>query len=113
MVLIEAIIKPFKLDDVKDALEELGVGGMTFTEILHSGPPRHKGRSFSETSRDVDLAPKIKVEIAVPDHMAERIVEAICVHGSAGRNEDGKITIQEMNGAMRIRTGELDEEALS
>ncbi|MBI5250052.1 MAG: P-II family nitrogen regulator [Desulfomonile tiedjei] len=113
MVLIEAIIKPFKLDDVKDALEELGAGGMTFTEVLHSGQPRHKGRSFGDTSRDVDLAPKIKVEIAVPDHLAERIVEAICVHGTAGRNEDGKIIVQELNGAVRIRTGELDADALS
>ena len=113
MVLIEVIIKPFKLDDIKDALEELGVGGMTFTEILHSGPPRHKGRSFGEPSKDIDLTPKIKVEIAVPADIVERIIEAICVHGSSGRNEDGKITVLDLDGAVRIRTGELDGEALS
>ncbi len=113
MVLVEAVIKPFKLDDVKDALEELGVGGMTFTEILHSGPPRHKGRSFGDTAKDTDLTPKIKVEIVVPSQLAERIVEALCAHGSSGRNEDGKITVLLVNGAVRIRTGELDADALS
>ncbi len=112
MFLIEAIIKPFKLDDIKDALEELGVGGMTFTEILHAAPPKPKGRSFGETSKDVDLLPKIKVEVVVPAELAERIIEALCIHGSAGRNEDGRIMVERVNGAVRIRTGETDSDAL-
>jgi nitrogen regulatory protein P-II 1 len=112
MILIEAMVKPFKLDDVKEALEELGAGGMTVTEILQSST-KVRGRSFGGSTTDSDLVPKIKLEIAAPRVLAERIIEAILLHGSAGRTEDGAISVQTVDAAIRIRTGEADEEALS
>lgn len=112
MVLIEAMVKPFKLDDVKEALEELGAGGMTVTEILQSSPKVH-GRSFGAAPMASDLVPKVKLEIVAPCAMAERIIEAILLHGSAGRAEDGRISVESVEATIRIRTGELDQEALS
>lgn len=111
MVLIEATVKPFKLDDVKEALEELGAGGMTVTEILQTST-KGRGRSFG-ASADSDLVPKIKLEIVAPRIMAERIIEAILLHGSAGRTEDGRISVEPVEATIRIRTGESDKEALS
>ncbi len=113
MVLIEAIIKPFKMDDLKDAMEELGVGGMTLSEILQTVPPRPRGRSFGAPVTATDLAPKIKVEIAAPMHMLERVIEAICLHASSGKMEDGKIWAIPLSAGYRIRTGESDRDAIS
>jgi nitrogen regulatory protein P-II 1 len=113
MVLIQAIIKPFKLDDVKDALEEIGIGGLTVSEILHTAPPRHKGRSFGALSDKLELVPKIRVDIVAPAHLTERIIEALCIHGSAGKTEDGKITVSPVDATIRIRTGEYGENALT
>jgi nitrogen regulatory protein P-II 1 len=114
MVFIEAHIKPFKLDDVKEALDDLGVAGLTVTEVLQTGDSRARGRSFGARSgMPPDLVPKIKLEIAVPSHLAERVIEAICLHGSAGKTEDGTIVVERLQATVRIRTGELDEEALS
>lgn len=113
MILIEATVKPFKLDDIKDALEELGVGGMTVTEVLQTSPPRQRGRSFGASVTGTELVPKIRIEIAAPRALVERIIEAICLHGSAGRTEDGRIAAHPVDAAVRIRTGELDAEALS
>lgn len=112
MIVVEAVIKPFKMDDVKEALEELGIGGMTVTEVMHIASPRHKGRSFGAPSSSGDLVPKITIRVASPDHLLERIIEAICLHGSSGKLEDGHIVVQKVYAAVRIRTGELDEEAL-
>lgn len=112
MVLIEATVKPFKLDDVKEALEELGAGGMTVTEILQSST-KVRGRSFGGAPADSDLVPKIQLEIVAPRDMAERIIEAILLHGSAGRAEDGRISVETVEATIRIRTGEADQEALS
>jgi nitrogen regulatory protein PII len=112
MVLIEATVKPFKLDDVKEALEELGAGGMTVTEILQSSP-KARGRSFGASPTASDLVPKIKIEIVAPRALAERIIEAILLHGSTGRTEDGRITVEPVEATVRIRTGELDQEALA
>ncbi len=112
MILIEAIIRPFKLDDIREALDELGVGGMTVTEVLQSTSPRSRGRAFGSLT-DTDLVPKLKIEIVAPLELAESIIEAICLHGSAGRNEDGKIIAEAVDTAVRIRTGELDNEALT
>ncbi|HMK37684.1 MAG TPA: P-II family nitrogen regulator [Desulfomonilaceae bacterium] len=112
MVLIEATIKPFKLDDVKEALEELGAGGMTVTEIMQSST-KVRGRSFGGNAGSSDLVPKIKVEIVAPRIMAERIVEAILLHGNAGRAEDGRIVVEKVDATIRIRTGESDADALS
>jgi nitrogen regulatory protein PII len=113
MVLIEVIIKPFKLDDVKEALEELGVGGLTITEVLHVSPYKSKARSFGAGSTTSDLVPKIKLEIAVKKELAGRVIEAICLHGSSGKTEDGIIAAQVIAAAIRIRTGETDLDALS
>jgi nitrogen regulatory protein PII len=113
MVLIEAILKPFKLDDVREAIEELGVGGMTVTEVLQTAPPTHRGRSFSTPRPTGDMVPKIRVHVAAPAALAERVIEAICLHGSTGKNEDGLIVVETIHCAVRIRTGDADEDALS
>jgi nitrogen regulatory protein PII len=113
MVFIETFIKPHKLDDVKEALEELGVGGMTVIEVLQEAESRLRGRSFGAGRVPTDLIPKIKLEIAVPSDLAERVIEAICLHGGSGKTEDGKIFVTRVDGAVRIRTGETDEDALS
>ncbi len=112
MVLIEAIIKPFKLDDLKDALEEIGIGGMTITEVLQTVPPRPKGRSFGAMISTLDLQPKIKIEVAASHELVSGVIEAICLHGSSGKNEDGIISVTPVGGSVRIRTGEYDEDAL-
>ena len=113
MVLIEAVIKPFKLDDLKEALEELGVGGMTVTEVMQTAAPKAGRRSADSPGTDWDMIPKMKVEIAAPRDMTERVIEAICLHGSVGKSEDGKVMVEQVEGTMRIRTGDLDADALS
>lgn len=113
MVLIEVYLKTFKLDDVKEALEELGVGGMTITEVVQVSPSRPRGRSFGAPGPLSDMVPKIKLEIAAPRHLLERIIEAVCLHGSSGRLEDGTIVVTAMEGSVRIRTGESGDEAIS
>jgi nitrogen regulatory protein PII len=114
MLVIEAHIKPFKLDDVKEALDELGVAGVTVTEVMQTGDSKVRGRSFGARGGiPSDLVPKIKLEIAVPRQLAERVIEAICLHGSAGRTEDGNIVVERLETTIRIRTGEFDEAALS
>jgi len=113
MILIEAFIKPFKLDDIREALEELGVGGMTVTEVMQTAPPATRGRSFGGPGIASDLVPKIKIEVAVSAELAERVFEAICLHGSAGKREDGTIVAEQLQAAIRIRTGDEGEEALS
>jgi nitrogen regulatory protein PII len=113
MVLIEAIIKPFKLDDVKEALEELGVGGLTVTEVLQTLPAKQHGRSFGSQRLTGDLVPKMRIHVAAPARLTERIIEAICLHGSSGKTEDGQIAVHRMNAVVRIRTGDQDDDALS
>jgi nitrogen regulatory protein PII len=113
MIIIEAILKPFKLDDVKEALEELGVGGMTVTEIMQTASPKPRGRSFGDLRSPGDLVPKIKIRVAAQAKLTERIIEAICLHGSSGKLEDGHIIVEKIHEVVRIRTHELDEDALS
>ncbi len=112
MILIEAIIKPFKLDDVKEALEELGVGGITVTELIQT-VAQTRGRSFGSTPATLGLAPKIKLQVAAPSELAERIIEAICLHGSTGKSEDGKLLAEKIDKVVRIRTGELNSDAIT
>jgi nitrogen regulatory protein PII len=112
MVLVEAVIKHFKLDDVKEALEEIGVGGITVTEVLQASPTRLRSRAANSSETRPDLVPKTKIEIVVPSDMVERTVEAICVHGSTGKNEDGVVVVKRIDGAVRIRTGETDSAAI-
>lgn len=113
MVFIEAYIKPFKLDDVKEALEELGVGGVTACEVLQSSEARPRGRSFGQSSSGTVMVPKLKLEIAVSSELAERVIEAVCLHGSTGRTEDGRIVVERLDGTVRIRTGDTNDDALS
>jgi len=113
MILVEAYIKPFKLDDVKDALEEIGVGGITISEVMQATPSRGRGRSFGAPGTQSDMVPKMKIEIAAPARLTEVIIEALRLHGCAGKHEDGRIIAVPLQAAVRIRTGEWDKEALS
>lgn len=112
MKLISAIIKPFKLDDVKERLSEIGVKGMTVTEVKGFG--RQKGRTeiYRGAEYVVDFIPKIKIEIACEDHRVKEIVEAIREAARTGKIGDGKIFIFPLENCMRIRTGEWGEDAL-
>lgn len=109
---IEAIIKPFKLDDVVDALSEVGVEGVSVTEIRGFG--RQKGRTevYKGAEYVVDFLPKIKIELVIPDAICKAAVEAIRQAAHTGKIGDGKIFVSHIESAVRIRTGELDEEAL-
>ena len=109
---IEAIIKPFKLDDVKDALESVGVGGMTILEVKGFG--RQKGHSevYRGAEYVVDFIPKVKIEVVVADDLVDKVVEAIATAARSGRIGDGKIFVTEIKDALRIRTGERGEGAL-
>ncbi len=112
MVLIEAIIKPFKLDDVKEALEELGVGGITVTELIQTAA-QTRGRSFGAAQTAAGMVPKIKIQVAAPNELVERIIESIRLHGATGKTEDGRMTVETIDRVVRIRTGEMDSEAIS
>ncbi len=114
MVSVEAILKPFKLDDVRDALEDIGVGGMTVVEILQSASPKTYRRARPEHSmNELQLVPKIALKVVVPDGLADRVVEAICLHGNSGKYEDGVLVVQRVESVIRIRTAESDDDALS
>ncbi len=112
MNLIIAIIKPHKLDDVKGALEKVGVHGLTVSEVKGHG--RQKGHSeiYRGTEYQVTYLPKLKVEIVVPAELTDQAVEAIATAANSGQIGDGKIFISEIKEAIRIRTGETGAEAL-
>ena len=109
---IEAVIKPFKLDDVKAALVELGVHGMTVTEVRGFGRQKGHTELYRGAEYVVDLLPKVKVELVVPDAMAEKVVGAIKDTAKTGHIGDGKIFVLPIDEAVRIRTGERSEAAL-
>lgn len=110
---IETIIQPFKLNDLKEGLNELGIQGMTVTEVKGFG--RQKGHSeiYRGAEYNIDFVPKIKVEIVLNADMLDRAVDVILKTGKTGRIGDGKIFIQPVDTVIRIRTGERDEDALS
>jgi len=112
MKLITAIIKPFKLDDVRDALGEVGVTGMTVSEVKGFGRQKGHTELYRGAEYVVDFLPKLKLEIAVPDDDAERVVETIIETASSGRIGDGKIFVTAVERAVRIRTGEEGDDAL-
>ena len=112
MKMITAIIKPFKLDDVRDALAEAGVQGMTVTEVRGFGRQKGHTELYRGAEYVVDFLPKLKLEIAVPDERVEAVIEAISESASSGRIGDGKIFVQPLERAVRIRTGEEGDEAL-
>ena len=107
---VEAIIKPFKLDDVKDRLDEVGIKGMVVTEVKGFGKQMGHVEIFSEAVSQ--FLPKIKLEIVVPDDMVEEVIEAIIDAAKSGKIGDGKIFITDVEDAIRIRTGESGEDAL-
>ncbi len=109
---IEAIIKPFKLDEVKDALHEVGVSGITVTEAKGFGRQKGHTELYRGAEYVVDFLPKVKLEIIVPDSLAEQVTEAIANAAKTGRIGDGKIFVSDIQTAIRIRTGEQDDSAL-
>ncbi|AKS43077.1 P-II family nitrogen regulator [Wenzhouxiangella marina] len=112
MKLITAIIKPFKLDDVRDALGEVGVTGMTVSEVKGFGRQKGHTELYRGAEYVVDFLPKLKLEIAVPDADADRVVETIVETAASGRIGDGKIFVTTIDRAVRIRTGEEGDDAL-
>ncbi len=112
MKLITAIIKPFRLDDVRNALNDEGVHGMTVTEVKGFGRQRGHTELYRGAEYVVDFLPKSKVEVAVDDELVDRAVEAICVAAKTGKVGDGKIFVTNLEQATRIRTGETGESAL-
>jgi nitrogen regulatory protein PII len=112
MKLITAIIKPFKLDDVRDALSEVGITGMTVTEVKGFGRQKGHTELYRGAEYVVDFLPKLKLEIAVPDDQADRVVETIVETAASGRIGDGKIFVTELLRAVRIRTSEEGDDAL-
>lgn len=112
MKMITAIIKPFKLDDVRDALGEVGIQGMTVTEVRGFGRQKGHTELYRGAEYVVDFLPKLKLEVAVAADDAERVVEAIADAASSGRIGDGKIFVHDIEQAIRIRTGEEGEQAL-
>ena len=112
MKMVMAIIKPFKLDDVREALAEVGVQGITVSEV--NGFGRQKGHTelYRGAEYVVDFLPKIKIEIAVAEDQLERVIETLRESANTGKIGDGKIFVWQLDQVMRIRTGELDNDAL-
>ena len=112
MKLINAIIKPFKLDDVRAALSEIGVSGMTVTEVKGFGRQRGHTELYRGAEYVVDFVPKTRIEVAVKEALVDQVVEAIVNAAKTGKVGDGKIFITNLERVMRIRTGETDDQAL-
>ncbi len=109
---IEAIIKPFKLDEVKEALQEVGLQGITVTEAKGFGRQKGHTELYRGAEYVVDFLPKVKIEVVLNDEMVAKAVEAIQQAARTGRIGDGKIFISSIEGALRIRTGERDDDAI-
>jgi len=112
MKLVTAIIKPFKLDEVRSALSELGVSGMTVTEVKGFGRQRGHTELYRGAEYVVDFVPKTRIEIAVRTELLEQVIEAILKTARTGKVGDGKIFVSELQRVIRIRTGEVDQSAL-
>ena len=112
MKLVTAIIKPFKLDDVREALTPLGVQGLTVSEVKGFGRQKGQTEIYRGAEYHVNFLPKVKVEVAVSSDLAEQVVEAIIKAAHTGKIGDGKIFVMDIERAVRIRTGETDGEAL-
>ncbi len=109
---IEAVIQPYKLDEVKDALIGAGIDGMTITEVRGHGRQKGHTEVYRGTEYTVDLLPKVKVEMVVPDARAEQVIEALSAAARSGKIGDGKIFVSSVEEAVRIRSGERGETAL-
>jgi len=112
MKLVAAVIKPFKLDDVRESLAEVGITGITVTEVKGFGRQKGHTELYRGAEYVVDFLPKIKVEVAIDDALLERVIEAITNAARTGKIGDGKIFVSELSEAIRIRTGETGPDAL-
>jgi len=112
MKMVMAVIKPFKLDDVREALTQLGVEGMTVSEVKGFGRQKGQTEIYRGAEYAVSFLPKVKIEIVVTDDHIEQVVEAIQKTAHTGRIGDGKIFVYDISSAVRIRTGEVNEQAL-
>ena len=109
---VEAIIKPFRLDDVREALSDIGVSGMTVAEVKGFGRQKGHTEMYRGAEYQVDFLPKVKLEVVIADDMVERTIEAIIAKGKTGKIGDGKIFVSNVERVVRIRTGEENEEAV-
>jgi nitrogen regulatory protein P-II 2 len=112
MKLVMAIIKPFKLDEVREALTPLGVQGLTVTEVKGFGRQKGQTEIYRGAEYHVSFLPKLKIEVAVPSDLVEAVIEAIATTARTGKIGDGKIFVLDVERALRIRTGETDDSAL-
>lgn len=112
MKLVTAIIKPFKLDDVRDAMGEIGIKGMTVTEVKGFGRQKGHTELYRGAEYVVDFVPKIKIEVAVSSEVLDDVVEAIVTSARSNKIGDGKIFVTDLERVVRIRTGETDQDAL-
>ena len=112
MKLVVAVLKPFKLDDVKEALKTLGVNGMTVTEAQGFGRQRGHTEVYRGAEYEVDFVPKIRIEVAVDDAQAPEVVDAIVSAAATGKIGDGKVWVVPVDTVVRVRTGERDQEAI-
>ena len=112
MKIVMAVIKPFKLDEVREALSEIGVTGLTVTEVKGFGRQRGHTELYRGAEYVVDFVPKTRIEVAVKDSLVDQVVEAIVGAARTGKVGDGKIFISDLERAIRIRTGEADDQAL-
>jgi nitrogen regulatory protein P-II 2 len=112
MKLVIAIIKPFKLEDVRDALTQLGISGMTVSEVKGYGRQKGHTEIYRGAEYAVNFLPKVKIEVAVPSDRIDKVVDAIVAAAKTGQIGDGKIFVSELSQAVRIRTGETDTDAL-
>ena len=112
MKLVSAVIKPFKLDDVREALSEIGIQGVTVTEVKGFGRQKGHTELYRGAEYVVDFLPKVKIEAAISDDMVEQVIEAISKTANTGKIGDGKIFVTPLEQAIRIRTGETGTDAL-
>ena len=112
MKLITAIIKPYKLDEVREALSEVGVTGLTITDVKGFGRQKGHTELYRGSEYVVDFLPKTKIEVAVSDHNTDKVIDAISQVSNTGKIGDGKIFISSLEQVVRIRTGEINEDAL-
>lgn len=112
MKLITAVIKPFKLDEVRQAVADIGIQGVTVTEVLGYGRQQGHVETYRGAEYQVDFLPKAKIELAVDDSIAEQVMEAVCNVARTGRAGDGKVWVMELDQAVRVRTGETGSDAI-
>jgi len=112
MKLITAVIKPFKLDEVRQAVADIGIQGVTVTEIQGYGRQHGHSEIYRGAEYPVDFSPRAKIELAVDDSIAEQVMEAVCNVARTGKAGDGKIWVLELDQALRVRTGETGSDAI-